>query len=342
MRLAPAAIVLAAACSSPAPSPAVKVAPAPPAAGADRARVVVFHGMCDASAAVEIGPDTFLVADDEDNVLRTFHGARGGRAVDGVDMSRALGLEPKGKYHDRWPELDLEAGTRIGDRAYWLTSHGRNSKAKLKPERMRFFSTTIPGATPLALVGHPYESLVDDLVADPRFAGFGLAAAAERAPKAEGGFNLEGMTATPDGTLLLGFRNPVPEGLALLFEVRAPAALFDGDDRAALGDPIRLDLGGLGVRALTWWHGAYLIVAGTPGSGGTSRLFRWDGHSAPQPIDVALDGFNPEGTFTPEHGDDIMLLSDDGTVEIDGVPCKELRDPAARRFRGLWLRLPAA
>jgi hypothetical protein len=328
----------AAACSSPAPTP-----PAPPPTSA---RVVTFQGMCDASAAVEIDRHRFLVADDEDNILRTFDADRGGAALAGVDMSQPLGLTPKGKRLDKWPELDLEAGTRIGERAYWLTSHGRNSKAKLKPERLRFFSTTVPGATTrepadaLQLVGHAYEHLMDDLVGDPRYAAFGLAAAAERAPKDEGGFNLEGMTATPDGTLLLGFRNPVPDGLALLFTVDAPAAIFDTDARATLGAPIRLDLGGLGVRALTWWRDAYLIVAGPRDSGGASAIFRWDGHGAPVRLAIDLAGFNPEGTFTPDTRDELMLLSDDGSVEHGGVPCKELKDPAQRRFRGLWLQLP--
>lgn len=302
-------------------------------------RVVVFHGMCDASGAIELDAGRFIVADDEDNVLRTFDAERGGAALAGAEMSQALGLEPKGKNHDRWPELDLEAGTRIGDRAYWITSHGRNSKAKLKPERLRFFSTTVPEAdgAGLALAGTPYEHLLDDLIADPRYAAFGLAAAAELAPKDEGGFNIEGMTATPDGTLLVGLRNPVPGGLALLFEVHDPAAMFDAGARARLGDPIRLDLGGLGVRALTWWQGSYLIVAG-PRDRGPARIYRWDGQGVPRALDLALDGFNPEGTFTPETRDELMLISDDGGVEIGGVPCKELPDPAQRRFRGLWLR----
>ena len=36
-----------------------------------------------------------------------------------------------------------------------------------------------------------------------------------------------------------------------------------------------------------------------------------------------------------------QLLSDDGTVEIEGVCCKKLPDPAERRFRSVWITPPA-
>ena len=313
-------------------------------------REVVFEGMCDASGAVELDAGTFMIADDEDNVLRVYDAARGGPPLAAVDVSPGVGLQPRGKKRPRMPELDLEAATRIGDRAYWLTSHGRNSSGRLRPERMRFFATTLPGpgaaAAQVEVVGSS-DRLLDALIADPRFARFGLAAAAERAPKADGGLNLEGMTAGPDGRLLLGFRNPVPDRLALLFTVHAPDRLLAGDGEGegagvgadAIGPPIRLDLGGQGVRALTWWRDRYLIVAGHHASGGgPSRLYAWDGAGAPTAIAVDLTGYNPEATFSPDGAAELMLLSDDGEVAIDGQPCKELTDHGRRRFRGVWLR----
>lgn len=300
-------------------------------------RQVVFEGMCDASGAVEIDAHRFVVADDEDNVLRVYDADRGGPPLAGVDISADVGLVPQGKKQ-RMPELDLEAGTRIGDRAYWLTSHGRNSSAKLKHERLRFFATTVPadGAS-IDVVGQPYEHLVDQLLADPRFAAFDLAAAAARAPKDEGGLNLEGMTATPEGTLLLGFRNPVPGGRALLFHLLGPAELVEGK-APRFGDPFQLGLDGLGVRALTWWRDRYVIVAGPYASGSGSRLFTWDGRGEPVPVPIDLGSYNPEGTFTPEARDEVLFLSDDGERIVDGQPCKKLKDPSRRRFRGVWLR----
>jgi len=322
-----------AACTPTAPGPAPVV---PPGVAPTGAREVVFEGMCDASDAVEISATRFVVADDEDNLLRVYDAERGGPPLAAVDVSVAVGLVPEGKKQ-KMPELDLEAASRIGDRAYWLTSHGRDSKARNQPSRFRFFATTVPSdGAPLTVVGTPYETLLADLLADPRLAGFGLAAASELPPKAAGGLNLEGMTSTPQGTLLLGFRNPVPGGRALLVELLDPGALIAGGP-ARFGELFQLALDGDGVRALTWWRGRYLVIAGGFGSGGTSRMLTWDRASPPVALPIDLTGYNPEGAFTPEDRDEIMLLSDDGERVIDGRPCKKLKDPAQRRFRGLWI-----
>lgn len=329
-------LALAACSGTPEPVSPAAVATEPVVAPAG-AREVVFEGMCDASGAVELDAHTFLVADDEDNLLRIYDADRGGPPLSAVDVSAAVGLVPKGKKN-KMPELDLEAGSRIGDRAYWLTSHGRDSKAREQTSRQRLFATTIPTAdAPLAVVGEPYEGLLADVVADARFARFELAAAAVLPPKEPGGFNLEGMTATPDGTLLLGFRNPVPADGAIFFELLAPADLVEGKP-ARFGDPFQLALDGGGARAITWWRDRYLVIAGSFTSGGTSRLYAWDKVGAPVALPVDLTGYNPEGTFTPEDRDEIMLVSDDGERLIGETPCKKLKDPTQRRFRGLWVK----
>jgi hypothetical protein len=102
-----------------------------------------------------------------------------------------------------------------------------------------------------------------------------------------------------------------------------------------------LELHGRGVRGLSFWHGQYLIVGGHFADGAASLLFGWDGDTTePRDLDVDLRSFNPEGFFTPEDREQILLLSDDGAVQIEGSACKELKDPRAKRFRGRWLTLP--
>ncbi|HEX6275372.1 MAG TPA: DUF3616 domain-containing protein [Polyangiaceae bacterium] len=300
---------------------------------------VTFTGMCDASAAVEISERIFAVADDEDNVIRTYDTERGGAPLSAVDLSPGLNLPVKpSKKPKPGAETDLEAATRIGDRAYWITSHARKRSGKYAPERLRFFSTTIPSdAAPITVVGTAYEGLIDDLLAEPAFHRYGFARAVELAPTAPGGFNIEGMTARKEGGVWLGFRNPVPDGKALLIPLLNPEELVDGG-RAAFGDAVVLDLGGLTVRALSAWRDHYLIAAGNAIDGGTPRLFTWDGSASARAI-PALDlrAFNPEGFFTPDAREQIFVLSDDGTVPIDGVPCKKLDDQGRKRFRGAWL-----
>jgi hypothetical protein len=300
------------------------------------ARVVVFSGTCDASGAVPIDARRFAVADDEDNVLRIYDADRGGAPLYTFDLSPDLRLTKK----KNWPESDLEAATRVGDVALWLSSHARSKKGKLKPDRFRFFSTDVPRAgQPVALRGDPYTELLRDLLAEPKLSPFGLAHAADLPPQIEGGLNIEGMTAMPDGQVLLGFRNPVPGGRALLVAMVNPLDAFAGKP-LRFGQPISLDLHGLGVRALSHWRGQYLIAAGDFGDGGDHRLYRWPGPgSAPAQVDsAALVDLNPEAFFTPEERDEFMLLSDDGSVEQDGERCKDLADPDRKHFRGLWMR----
>ncbi|ATB48197.1 DUF3616 domain-containing protein [Corallococcus macrosporus] len=309
------------------------------AAAVDGREVLVFEGMCDASGAVALGGNLFVVGDDEDNILRVYDARRGGPPVRSVDLSPDLQLPAAKK---KAPETDIEAATGLGSLSFWLTSHGRNSSGKKAPSRLRFFATEDAEAGP-RLVGRPYTRLLDDLLAAPRLARFGLEAAETKAPKAPGGLNIEGMTAMPDGrSILVGFRSPVPEGKALLVPLLNPVALVEEGARARLGEPVQLDLGGLGIRSLSWWRGRYLIISGGTAGEGTSRLFTWrGGEDAPVSVEsVDLAGLNPEAFFTPEDAEEILLLSDDGTAPVDGVACKRLKDASRKRFRGVWVRLP--
>jgi hypothetical protein len=326
---------------------------APALAAPNQSGPIVFAGMCDASAAVPLDAHTFAVADDEDNILRVYDVDKGGPPLRMVDLSPALPLRQKdkpaktpkpGKKPKKTPETDLEAATGFEDAAYWLTSHGRNSKGKMQNARYILFATTLPRlGAPVQLVGQPYVSLLDDLLASEPLRPFDLQSAAGRPPKEKDGLNIEGLTATPDNrAMYVGFRNPIPQGKALIVPLLNPREVVRGQ-RAQLGQPVLLDLGGQGIRSLSWWRNRYLIVAGDHGDGGTSHLYSWDGRGpATRVSTVQLEGFNPEAFFTPEERDEIVVFSDDGGVEIDGTRCKDLEDPSAKRFRGLRLQLPRA
>jgi hypothetical protein len=315
--------------------------PAAPAPAVVDPDLVEFNGMCDASGAVPLGGDRFAVADDEDNVLRVYDARRGGPPLHAVDISAALPLPHKKKT----PETDLEAATRLGDLALWITSHGRNSSGKARPERLLLFATTAvesafaPGR--MQLVGKPCTTLLEQLLAAPHLAALPFEAAATRAPKDPGGMNIEGLTATPDGRVLIGFRNPIPEGRAIVLPLDNPRQVIDGA-AAHFGDPIRFDLGGLGVRSLSFWRGRYLIAAGPFAEDGPRRLYSWSGTAGDPPrLEIELRDINPEGFFSSPTADRVMLLSDDGSRSIDGEACKSLVDPARKRFRGRWVTLPS-
>lgn len=295
----------------------------------------IYTGCCDASAAVAVDAEHFIVADDEDSVLRLYN-REGGAPFKKVDLGPFL--KKKGAPGK---EVDIEAAAVLDDLIYWMGSHGLNAKGKDSPSRRQIIATRFDfsdGNVEIAPVSKPYPHLLADLLADSRFNRFNLKAAAERAPKTEGAFNIEGMTATPEGHLLVGLRNPIPDSKALVVPILNPRSLFEGE-RARLGDPIQLDLGGLGIRGLGYFEGKYFIIAGKPDAGGNSRLYEWKrGEAEPRWLqNVELRGLNPEGiTFTKRDGtQELLLLSDDGTRSVDGQECKSLKDESKKRFRGV-------
>jgi len=299
-------------------------------------RPELYTGSADASGAVAISSNLFVVADDENNALRLYRNDRGGPPVKEFDFNAFLEVQGKSR------EADLEAGARIGDRAYWIGSHGRNKNGKARSNRCRFFATDIRVVgddVTLTPVGKPYRNLLDDLIRDPRFAPFHLAEAAQFAPKVAEALNIEGLAAMPDGSLLIGFRNPIPQGRALLIPLLNPNEVIAGKT-ARFGPAIQLDLGGLGIRDIAFHDGTYLISAGSYHGGGPFGFYRWSGPGTPpERLPVAdLGDYHPEVVLVyPNPGwREVQILSDDGQRVVNGVSNRDL-PPRQKTFRSFWL-----
>jgi len=300
-------------------------------------RPLQFTGMADASGAVAVDSHLFLACDDEQNKLRLYRNDLPGPPLREYDLNYFLEVTGKSL------EADLEAGVRIGNRAYWIGSHGRNKNAKERFNRCRFFATDIAvrgGEVDLQPVGRPYKRLLEDLLADSRFVRFGLSEASLYAPKEEDGLNIEGLAATPEGHLLIGFRNPIPSGRALIIPMLNPKEVVEGQ-AASLGEAIQLNLGGLGIRDMVFYGGTYLIIAGSYKADGRFELYRWSGgENKPKRIKVNhFNRYNPEALIVyPDRGlSEIQVLSDDGTRPIDGIPGKQVTDWRLKSFRSFWL-----
>ncbi|MEW6158217.1 MAG: DUF3616 domain-containing protein [Verrucomicrobiota bacterium] len=294
---------------------------------------LVFHGMCDASAAVAIDHEFFAAASDEDSRIRIYRRSAGGPPVDVVDLSRVLDVT------GRFPETDLEGAARVGDRIYWITSHARNRDGKFRPNRYRFFATRLTmqsGKLQAAIDGKADKNLIDDLETDPLLAGFHFRLASQRAPRDRGGLNIEGLCATPEGHLLIGFRNPVPDKKALLVPLLNPGEVLQGQ-KARFGNAILLDLDGRGIRDIAYAAGKYWIVAGAYDGGSKERVYQWDGGRATPELIQKVKGFNPEAIVVFPDKHDILLLSDDGNRQIGGVDCKDVPNEMLRQFRAFWL-----
>ncbi len=297
-------------------------------------------GCCDASAGVAVSTNLFLVANDEDNSLRVYRSDRSGPAVQSFQTGPFLHVDP------RKPESDIEGAARVGDRIYWITSYGRNREGEERESRHRFFATTFhvreQGKVELRAVGRPYARLLDDMIKDSRLAKFRLGLAAMHAPKEPNGLNIEGMCATPEGEILIGFRNPIPESRALIVPLKNPAELLEGK-AARFGNPVLLDLGGRGVRDMAAAGGRYWIIGGSFDGSGKFHLYSWDGGTnAPQKIPEAkFKGANPEAllVYPDSPANEFQILSDDGTRKIAGEDCKKIKDPTRKWFRSFRIRL---
>jgi len=291
-----------------------------------------FERACDASAAIPLG-SFFLTASDElgpnDSNEALLYLPQGGSPQDTVDLgaSQLLDAEPDKK------EIDIEGATWIGDIAFWIGSHGHNSKAKLRPGRHRFgglWMKLTDGKLAASRLGNVYHQLREDILARA-----GFPPAVDTLAPENGGLNIEGLAATPTGTLLIGLRSPLTANQeALLFEMVNPFGVVAGGEAANLSSIKSLDLGGLGIRDLTWCPQIreFLVVAGPADSAdGPFRLFRWDGEGTVEPLAVDLTGLHPESILC--HEGRVTLLSDDGDAVAGGQACKD-RQPDSRSFRG--------
>jgi hypothetical protein len=305
------------------------------------------NGICDASGAVALGDNRFIVANDEDNHLRVYSANESGLPIEILDINNYFTNNPKKK------EVDIEAATELNGLIYWITSHGRNKKRERKPARHQFFVNKITNSEKAILeqVGKSYTQLVfKDMFQDDQLKKYELEKAEELAPKDKGGLNIEGLTATPDGELLIGFRNPIPRGKALILPLTNPLELIQNEENkahASFGNPIELNLGGLGIRSIEYWHDyqIYLIIAGAYDGSDEFALYWWSGNyqDTPQKIEAINlpSDFRPEAVlFYPNRKNQFQLISDDGAIiRANSKECKEIQDGnhPEKYFRSLWI-----
>jgi hypothetical protein len=301
-----------------------------------------YNGRSNASGAVALGSQHFIVADDEQNELSIFIKDQN----EPLEPSLALKEIFNGEISDdKHREIDLEGATLIGDVYFWIGSHSTNKDSEPCSDRHRLFAMHIQkneqGGYTAHRCGSIYTQLIADLNRDQRFNRYKLNIAETIAPKAIGGLSIEGLASTPNKELLIGFRNPLVGGVnennrlthgkAFLVLLKNPLAVIQGQ-AAQFGDPVELDLGGLGIRDIVLRKNhQYLIVAGPYHDNKINpeqtKLYLWDGDSKDLEVlnSINLEGLNIEAAFFyPGQDDFVQLLSDDGKN---------------RGFTSLWVKL---
>jgi len=299
-----------------------------------------YQGVCDASAAAMIDDSHFLVGNDEDEILSLY-------ATDGSTMAAIQEFNFTSFLHSNSKqESDIEDAARSGNRIYWITSHGRSKKGKMRHNRYRLFATDITHALPglqLKWGGHN-DRLIQDMLDiqswddDSQITRETIDLIAQStqldrkkvrnlAPK-ERGLNIEALAVAPDhGGLLIGFRNPLVQGKALVLNLKNPDALLSNHGaRANFAKPVYIDLDGLGLRSMTYDKArkVFFIIAGPIKDEGYFKLFRWNGMHDPSPVFVR---WLPHATRSyPEallvHKQQLLVIDDEGTRQIGKRECK--------------------
>ncbi|MGB2861945.1 MAG: DUF3616 domain-containing protein [Sedimentisphaerales bacterium] len=296
----------------------------------------IFFEIADASAAVALTPDIFVVADDETNKLRVYDmNNPGSAAIADAKIGDYLNIDP---CH---PEIDIEGATWFNGRIFWITSHGRNRDGKYWYSRNQFFATsvTLNGNELNVTVDGNYTNLIDDLIAYDSLYNLGLADAIgvvdghadtnnipDLAPKDQG-LNIEGLCAAADGSsMLIAFRNPRPKPedkkLGLIIRLNNPEAVVLNGAAPDFAPPLAVDLDGLGIRSIEYSHalGQYLIIAGSHKSGEEKPLQTLYKYHMATGLLTKLADFpfiTPEAMFQFPGSNDIHLLSDDGAILVD-------------------------
>jgi len=354
----------------------------------------LYHtGMGDASTAMVVDSNYMLVANDEDmgsNMapIYLYRRDQSGLEVNEFDFTDDLDLIDN-------KEVDIEASTKVGNRIYWLGSHGNNKEGKCRPDRKRLFATDISGSgenTTLSFVDY-YDSLREDLIdldddladyydLDPYYGfddGSYCAETGGIKPKRIDGFNIEGLTMSPDGTdAYICFRAPISPannrtkalviaiGGGTVDEQRTYYNFQDWFDHCSdvntkpiFTEVIELDLGGRGIRSIEKNDDdEYLIVAGSYESTTTApndfRLYLWSGNwDDTEPVllldDMDMNDLISEGgsiesiVQMPESvlGGDVQFLMDNGSSDWydDEQESKDLT-PTFQKFRSDWISIP--
>jgi hypothetical protein len=270
----------------------------------------VFRGICDGSAAVELGQDTILVAYDEENALYAYRES-GGQALARADLSGLLDLTLS-------EEIDIEAAALASDRIWWIGSHGLDGSGAIAPNRRMLFATNIPSPSldDLAVVSGPLD-LLEVLMQSSAIAEFLDDTVRRRHPK-QGGINIEGLAVDGDGSLLVGFRSPLEKDTGLALVVRLSPT---GNSLAVL-DKYLVNLGKRGIRDMTSHGTGFAVLSGPAGDEGDFALYTWAPPGSPALL-ANLSGLNAEAVL--DQGSHWLILSDDGKVQRTDSEAKKGR-----------------
>lgn len=285
---------------------------------------IALNGLYEPSAIQQLPDGRFLVAEDEKDAPFSLLA---------IQSDHTTTVEPLvlDRQADGLGKLDDLEGLTLDNAGfvYAITSHSRNSKGEEKKSREKLARFRVEGNRLVS------PRLVSDLKRSLAARHPVLAkAAALTDVKGEGGFNIEALEFSPDQQhLMIGFRSPLDAGQALVAVIKNPSTMFEsGTAPEVAPDLIRLDLGGHGLRGMSWIPSlkGYLLISGPVAKEQAQfRLWFWSARAdvKPQRAEVeGLPGFeHAEGVTSAiiNGKPGIVIVSDDGSRE-EGRPARFL------------------
>lgn len=304
---------------------------------------VVLQGMCDASAILKINSQ-FLVLNDEDQettFFRLFDFSKGGEPV----LAPVLPRE-KLQIDSKNPEIDFEGLAQVDDVYFAIASHSRNKSFKPRDSHKNLiaFRWKSNAAHPIEVLGS-LKNLIPALETKLKATnGVGVSEIdPAKDPKQEdgdGGLSIEGVSAMPDGNLLIGLRSPTNPSAtqprqAISVELVDPLQSVTTNN-ATLGNVYLWQFDGFGIRDLDYdaTHHQVVVLSGSSGIGRSFKIWTWDGKSTSQPKQVQdlanytsiskilAEGVSPEGITIDN--DKLWVVFDEGKRKVAGTECKSL------------------
>lgn len=297
--------------------PSLLTSPASNAAELRALGINMFNGVYEPSAVQQLPDGKLLIAEDEPNhAFSIISIDKTGRFIEDEALDTRVITGFKRRLSD------LEALARDGEGfIYALTSHSRTRKGNRSPDREHLMRFKIQDGNVLGLTS--YDNLTQVLETDHK-----LHDLIRERTKAEVSFeeiNIEGMAFDPvKKRLVLGFRDPEFNNMALVAFISNPKDVFERNAQPEFDEVAILDIDGGGIRSLNYDPVLknYVIANEVKDENGQkfSQLWTWSGNPTDEPQKISLPNLqhitNVEAvdSITVNGKPQMILMGDEGNA----------------------------
>ena len=245
----------------------------------------MFNGVYEPSAVQQLPDGKLLIAEDEPNhAFSIISIDKTGRFIE----DEALDTRVITGFKRRLSDLEALARDDEGF-IYALTSHSRTRKGNRSPDREHLMRFKIQDGNVLGLTS--YDNLTQVLETDHK-----LHDLIRERTKAEVSFeeiNIEGMAFDPvKKRLVLGFRDPEFNNMALVAFISNPKDVFERNAKPEFDEVAILDIDGGGIRSINYDPVLknYVIANEVKDENGQkfSQLWTWSGNPIDEPQKISL------------------------------------------------------